>query len=195
MEYISHRVNTINELINTPKEFGIEVDLRDYHDRLILQHDPFSDGEDFEEYLKNYNHGTIILNIKSERIEYRALELIEQYNVKNYFFLDSSFPMIHALLAQKENKVAIRFSEFEAIDTILNLKNKVKWVWVDCFTELPINPSIYKLLKDSGFSLCLVSPELQGQEDKISDYKKYLADNDIVFDAVCTKYRNIEKWK
>ena len=195
MEYISHRVNTINELINTPKEFGIEVDLRDYHDRLILQHDPFSDGEDFEEYLKNDNHGTMILNIKSERIEFRALELIEQYNVKNYFFLDSSFPMIHTLLAQKENKVAIRFSEFEAIDTILNLKNKVKWVWVDCFTKLPINPSIYKLLKDSNFSLCLVSPELQGQENKISDYKKYLEDNDIVFDAICTKYHNIEKWK
>jgi len=194
MEYISHRVNTVNELINTPREFGIEVDLRDYKDRLILQHDPFCDGENFEEYLKHYNHGTMILNIKSERIEYRVLELINKYNVEEYFFLDSSFPMIYELSAQKVDKVAIRFSEFELIDTILNLKNKVKWVWVDCFTNLPINSSIYKLLKDSGFKLCLVSPELQGQVDKISNYKKYLEDKGIVLDAVCTKLHNIDKW-
>ena len=86
MEYIAHRVNTIKELKKVPKEYGVEVDLRDFENRLILQHDPFKDGEDFEEYLKYYNHGTIILNIKSESIEHKVIELVKKYNINNYFF-------------------------------------------------------------------------------------------------------------
>lgn len=70
MEFITHRINIIDELKQVPFEYGVELDLRDYGDRLILQHDPFKDGEDFEEYLKHYNHRTMILNIKSERVEH-----------------------------------------------------------------------------------------------------------------------------
>ena len=87
MEFISHRINTIDELINTPNNFGVELDLRDYGDKIILQHDPFLPGEDFEKYLKYYKHGTMILNVKSERIELRILDLLKKYNVKKYFFL------------------------------------------------------------------------------------------------------------
>ena len=52
----------------------------------------------------------------------------------------------------------------------------------------------YLQLKDAGFKLCLVSPELQGQPEKIDCYKKYIQDNKINFDAVCTKSYNIQKW-
>ncbi|ARU49511.1 hypothetical protein Sdiek1_2361 [Sulfurospirillum diekertiae] len=79
MEFIAHRINTIAELSQVPIEYGVELDLRDYGNRLILQHEPFTDGEDFEEYLKYYQHGTMILNIKSERIEHKVLELINKY--------------------------------------------------------------------------------------------------------------------
>jgi len=195
MEYIAHRINTIEELRVLPKEYGVELDLRDFGNRLILQHDPFVDGEDFEEYLKYYNHGTMILNIKSERIEHKVLELIKKYNIKKYFFLDSSFPMIYLLSRDNEQNIALRFSEFEAIDTILNMQGKVKWVWVDCFSKLPITKENYKLLKDNGFKFCLVSPELQGQNEKLEEYKQYLEKENIVFDAICTKVYNIENWK
>ena len=194
MEYIAHRINTIEELKQIPKEYGVELDLRDYGERLILQHDPFKDGEDFEEYLKHYNHGTMILNIKSERIEHKVLELIQKYNIKKYFFLDSSFPMIYLLSKSGEKNIALRFSEFEGIDTILNMKGKVEWIWVDCFTNLPITAENYKLLKEHGFKFCLVSPELQGQNEKLEYYKKYLQDEGIFFDAICTKVYNIDKW-
>jgi hypothetical protein len=194
MEYIAHRINTIEELKKIPREYGVELDLRDFGDRLILQHDPFKDGENFEEYLKYYNHGTMILNIKSERIEHKVLELIKKYNIKKYFFLDSSFPMIYLLSKDNEQNIALRFSEFEGIDTILNMQERVKWVWVDCFSELPITKENYKLLKDKGFKFCLVSPELQGQSEKLEKYKQYLEDENIIFDAICTKVYNIEKW-
>ena len=195
MEYIAHRINTIEELKKIPKEYGIELDLRDFGDRLILAHDPFVDGEDFEEYLKHYNHGTMILNIKSERIEHKVLELLQKYNIKKYFFLDSSFPMIYLLSKNGEENIALRFSEFEGTDTILNMKEKVKWIWVDCFSRLPITNENYKLLKAKGFKFCLVSPELQAQEEKLIEYKNYLKDEEIIFDAICTKVYNIEKWK
>jgi hypothetical protein len=194
MEYIAHRINTIEELKQIPKEYGVELDLRDFRDGLILQHDPFKDGEDFEEYLKHYNHGTMILNIKSERIEHKVLELIQKYNIKKYFFLDSSFPMIYLLSKSGEKNIALRFSEFEGIDTILNMVGKVEWIWVDCFSKLPITYENYKLLKNNGFKFCLVSPELQGQNEKLESYKQYLQDEGIVFDAICTKVYNIEKW-
>ena len=195
MEYIAHRINTVEELKQIPFEYCVELDLRDYGDRLILQHDPFKDGEDFEEYLKYYKHGTMILNIKSERIEHKVLELIKKYDVKKYFFLDSSFPMIYLLSNNNEKNIALRFSEFEGIDTILNMKNKVEWIWVDCFSKLPITNENYMLLKANGFKFCLVSPELQGQSEKLEEYKEYLNCNNIVFDAICTKNYNIDTWK
>ena len=195
MEFISHRINTIEELKKLPKEFGVELDLRDFGERLILQHDPFMDGEDFEEYLKYYNHGTMILNIKSERIEYKVLELIKKYKIEKYFFLDSSFPMISLLSKQGEKNIALRFSEFEGLDTILNMSGKVDWVWVDCFSKLPLTEKSYKTLKDHGFKLCLVSPELQKQEEKLVEYKEFLEKNNILFDAICTKSFNIHKWE
>lgn len=195
MEYIAHRINTVVELKQIPFEYGVELDLRDYGDRLILQHDPFKDGEDFEEYLKHYNHGTMILNIKSERIEHKVLELIKRYDIKKYFFLDSSFPMIYLLSNNSEKNIALRFSEFEGLDTILNMKDKVEWIWVDCFSKLPITSENYKLLKENGFKFCLVSPELQGQVEKLEEYKKYLMENGIIFDAICTKVYNVNKWR
>ncbi len=195
MNYIAHRINTIKELKKIPKEYGVEIDLRDYADRLILQHEPFQDGEDFEEYLSHYNHEIMILNIKSERIEYKVLELIKKYNLKKYFFLDSSFPMIYSLSKNGERNIAIRFSEFEGIDTILSMRDKIDWIWVDCFTKLPITSKNYKLLMRYGFKFCLVSPELQGHNNKIYEYKEYFKSQSIVFDAICTKPYNIEKWK
>ena len=194
MHYIAHRVNTIKELLKTPVEYGVEVDLRDYEDRLILQHDPFKKGEDFEEYLKHYNHGTIILNIKSEGIEYKVLELLKKYTVNNYFFLDSSFPMINSLSSKGEKNIALRFSEFEGIDTIFLMSKKIEWIWVDCFTKLPISFKNYKILKDLNYKLCLVSPELQNQDSKLELYKNYLQKEDIIFDAICIKLHNIIRW-
>jgi hypothetical protein len=194
-EFIAHRVNDIADLRELPREFGVEIDLRDSGDRLIVVHDPFSDGGDFEEYLQEYHHGTMILNIKSERIEHRVLEMIAKADVKSYFFLDSSFPMISVLTEQGEKNVALRFSEFEGLDTVFNMQSKVGWVWVDCFTHLPINCDIYSRLKAAGFKLCLVSPDLVGRQEEIEAYREQLESGGIVFDAICTKSYNIDRWR
>ena len=155
----------------------------------------FEPGEDFEEYLKEYHHGTMILNIKSERIEHKVLELVGKYDVPGYFFLDSSFPMIKLLTDRGERNIALRFSELEGLDTIRNMAGKADWVWVDCFTRLPIDKESYRELKRLGYKLCVVSPELEGQPEKIEEYRDFLERKGIVMDAVCTKEYNIKKWQ
>ena len=194
MKFIAHQINTIEELKCVPKEYGVEVDLRDYGDRLILQHDSFKDGEDFEEYLKHYNHGTIILNIKSESIEFRVLDLLIKYKVKDYFFLDCSFPMIYLLSEQGEKNIALRFSEFEGLDTIMNMKDRVNWVWVDCFSTFPLKNEAYEIIKKNKLKICIVSPELLGRENEINSYIDIVKDRGFKIDAVCSKINNYISW-
>lgn len=196
MEYIAHRINTIEELKQLSPEYGVELDLRDdLNGRIYISHNPFEPGEDFEEYLKHYHHGTMIANIKSERVELKVLELFKQYNITDYFFLDSSFPMIKLLSDMGEYNIALRYSELEGLDTIRNMAGKAKWVWVDCFTYLPITRDNYKELKSLGYKLCMVSPELEGQPEKIELYREQLKRNGIKVDAVCAKNYNINIWQ
>lgn len=185
MHYIAHRINTAQQLAAVPTQYGVELDLRDRGERLILQHDPFADGEDFAAYLQQYRHGTLILNIKSERIEHRVLDAVRAAGITDYFFLDSSFPMIRTLVKAGEHRIAVRFSEYEPVESALALAGQVDWVWVDCFQKLPFDDRTYGLLKPH-FKLCAVSPELQGRDiSTIAEYRRQLADYPV--DAVCTK--------
>ena len=193
--YFAHRINTTENLKKIPKQYGIELDLRDYGKELMLEHDPFTGGEKFEDFLKSYNKSSIILNIKSERIEYKVLELLKKFNINEYFFLDSSFPMMYTLSKEGEKNIAIRFSEYESIDSVLLMKDKVKWVWVDCFNNFPLNQENYKKIKESGLKICLVSPELQKHNiERINEFKTIIYKNNFKIDAICTKVYNINKW-
>lgn len=195
MEFICHRVNKEEDLLEQPEKYGVEIDLRDnLNGSIYLEHDPFKLGEDFEDYLKKYKHGTIICNIKSERIELKVIELLKKYKIKQYFFLDSSFPMIKLLSDLGERNIALRYSEFEGMDTIHKMAGKVDWIWVDCFTKMPLTKENFRDLKDMGYKICFVSPELQGQDNKIEEYKNRLKELDIVLDAVCCKRHNINRW-
>lgn len=192
--FIAHRINTIEALKNVPTNFGVEIDIRDSPCGIHLVHDPFQIGEDFETYLGHFKHKFLVLNIKSERTEIKTLQLLEQFKISNYFFLDSSFPMIYLMAKEGQKKIALRFSEFEGLDTILAMRGKIDWVWVDCFSKLPITKESYKILKDEGFKLCLVSPELQLQPEKLFTYKNYIQENQIYFDAICSKLHKIDSW-
>lgn len=195
MEFIAHRVNTIQELDSISPQYGVELDLRDsLTGRIYIQHNPFEPGEDFEEYLRHYKHGTMILNVKSERIELKIQELLRKYHIEKYFFLDSSFPMIKLLSDQGEKKIALRFSEYEGLDLLLAMQGKAEWVWVDCFSKLPLDSNAYEQIKKMGYKICIVSPELQGQPEKITEYKAQFKKYNIYPDAICTKVSNISKW-
>jgi hypothetical protein len=197
---ICHRINTIEQLQKIPEQYGIEIDLRDSNNKIIVTHDPFTTGPEFKDYIKHYKHAFIILNIKSEGIEWEIIKLLKEYNIKNYFFLDCSFPMIYKLYKYyKENRdnkdanfvriilpVAIRYSEYESLDTIKLLLNEFKmgfYVWIDCFNKIP---DIKEIKNIKQIKTCLVSSELQGRFNEHESYKQFAITNNI--DMICTKY-------
>ena len=47
MEIIIHRVNSIKKLRKIPNNFGVEIDLRVYQSKIILNHEPFKSGDTF----------------------------------------------------------------------------------------------------------------------------------------------------
>ena len=193
MKLISHRRNTVSELLATDSKYGIEVDIRSKGDRLIIHHDPFVAGESFNEWIDAYRHGTLILNVKEEGLEARLIALMQSKGIADYFFLDQSFPFLVKWSKAGEHRCAVRVSEFESIETALTLAGKVDWVWVDCFTRFPLTEHDARSLKDAGFKLCLVSPELQGRDAnvEIPHLVSLLKERNIAADAVCTKHTNL----
>lgn len=182
---IHHRINTILVLKSLKEAAATEIDLRYHKNEIILHHDPFFEGEKFEDFLKEFNMSFLILNIKSEGIEEEVLRLVKKYNVPDYFFLDTSIPFMIKYINKGWNKFAVRYSEYEPLELALKFKNKVEWVWVDCFNYLPLNEKSYLDLK-KYFKIYLVSPELQGHSlERIEDFKYQIKDFKI--DAVCTK--------
>jgi hypothetical protein len=194
MHRILHRVNTRDELIKCPHDLGVEVDIRSNGDKLIMHHDPFVEGECFEEWLEAFDHGTLILNVKEEGLEERLIIIMNSYDIDNFFFLDQSFPFLVKTSRIGETRSAVRVSEFEGIDTAMALAGKVEWVWVDCFTRFPLTTESAHMLKREGaFKLCFVSPELQGRMDRegVVGFRNNIEALGIKGDAVCTKYPDL----
>ena len=137
--------------------------------------------------------GWLIINLKEEGLENKIISYLKEFNIKSYFFLDQSFPFLLKTVNGGNPNCAVRVSEYESVETALNLKNKIKWVWVDLFNVFPLSFQNYKDLKEANFKLCLVSPELQRNNIKIEKLKKFLTKNFFYFDAVCTKFP--EAWQ
>ncbi len=189
MKLIAHRKNTLADLNATPEKYGIEVDIRSLGNQLIIHHDPFVEGESFDAWIAAYRHGTLILNVKEEGLEARLIELMQVHGIDDYFFLDQSFPFLVKWTKLGESRCAVRVSEFETLATALTLAGKADWIWVDCFSRFPLSEHDAQQLKQAGFKLCLVSPELQGRdaETEIPALQSLLAERNIQADAVCTK--------
>lgn len=192
MEFIIHRVNTIEELKQIPKEYGCEIDIRTEGNNLILSHDPFKGGDLLTNYLDEYKNGTLVLNIKETGIEDIVLKEIRLRNIKSYFLLDVEFPYIYSATKKGERNIAIRFSEFEPIENVILFNDKLNWIWVDTINQLPIsheNLEIIRTLKS-----CLVCPSRWGRSNEIKKIKKKLNSLNFNFDFVMTDLENINQW-
>lgn len=189
MHLIAHRRNTIEDLRATPRDFGVEVDIRSQGSELVIHHDPFVTGVRFLDWLAAYEHGTLILNVKEEGLEDALLAAMRARGKEDFFFLDQSFPFLVRTARRGEKRCAVRVSEYESIETALSLASRIEWIWVDCFTRFPLTGAGARRLTDAGFRLCLVSPELQGRTDprEIADLRALLVRESIKADAVCTK--------
>ena len=191
---ICHRKNTIKQLIDTPTEYGVEIDVRSYNNKIILNHDPMKNGEFLDNWIRKYNHKFLIINIKEEGLEKYIIKILKNKKIKDFFFLDQSFPFLIKTLNSNETRCAVRFSEYEDIRTINNLKKKINWVWVDHFSKFPLNKSTSDKLKKKKLKICIVSPEIVKKTSikSLKKLKNSIQKKNIHIDAVCTK--NPEIW-
>ena len=188
MRIYSHRINRKSALEQTSPDFGVEIDLRTYSDRLILSHDPFTSGELFEDWLSAWKGQPLILNVKEDSLEEAILEILNKHGVTDFFFLDQSYPSIRRLIARGITKVATRVSDYEDLTTAL--KSGSDWVWLDSFSaswDYLIEAT--KAVEENGQKSCLVSPELQRKDpsDELSRLKLLIQENNLKLNAVCTK--------
>ncbi|HVE44350.1 MAG TPA: hypothetical protein VNC84_04360 [Gammaproteobacteria bacterium] len=208
MQIIQHRINTTAQYENVPHAYGIELDIRYDQNNLILHHDPFGHHEHplpekFVDLLSVWkNDGTMILNVKTEGIEKRCIALMQAHKIKDWFFLDLSMPYF-AMYAEEAfarsiagfspDNLAVRFSEREPLAYALSFAAKARWIWVDCFTQMPLTQKNFKAIKEAGFKICLVAPELQHHPlERTQEFQAILQKEKVQLDAVCTKYP--EQW-
>ena len=192
MEIIVHRINKIKDLKKVPYNFGIEIDIRSYKSKLILNHEPYQSGDSLDSFLKYYKHGTLILNIKEAGIEDSVIKKVTKKKIKSFFLLDVEYPYIFQSIKKKQKNVAIRFSEKESIQNAKYMINKFKWIWIDTLTKLPLNRDNIKILKK--FKTCLVCPERWGRSNDIKIYKKKMKRLNFKPDAVMTSLKYVKQW-
>lgn len=192
MEFIIHRINKIKDLKSLPKKFGVEIDIRTMGSKLILNHEPFNKGDILENYLENYEHKTLVLNLKEAGIEREVLNLVKNYLIKSFFLLDVEMPYMYSATKKGQKNIAVRFSEYESLDLTKYFLGKLNWVWIDTVTKLPININNAKIL--SKFKSCIVCPERWGRKKDIRTYKKKLFKLNFKPTSVMTSLDCVNEW-
>lgn len=191
-DLIVHRVNSIEILNSIDTTLGCEIDIRTDGSKLILNHNPFKKGDNLVDYLDEYHHGTLVLNIKETGIETIVLEEVQKRNIKSYFLLDVEMPYLIKAFIKNEKNLAVRFSEYEPIENAVIFKNNFNWIWVDSITKVPITKENFQII--NKFNICVVCPSLWKRSEDIKKEKYKLSKYNFDNLKVITKQKYINMW-
>ena len=67
------------------------------------------------------------------------------------------------------------------------MAGKCEWVWIDSFYKYSHDLEVLKKIKEMGYKLCFVSPELQGRNNEKERIEILNACKELKADAICTK--------
>ena len=177
MIIIKHRVNSIKEI--NPK-FGLEIDIHNYNNKLVLAHDhPNEQSIKLEDFITHIPKNSLLaINIKNEEVEAELKIILSRSKTTNYFTFDWPVTSLRNAINHDLN-CAFRLSEYEK-DIVPNCP----WVWLDSFNGIWYDADFLISLKKSGIKLAIVSPELHNREADISKVKDIV--NAVKVDAMCT---------
>ena len=148
--------------------FGIETDLRDCNQRIVISHDPPIDNPDLlsMDWLLGYAAktsapGKIALNIKSDGLAPMINAYLEKHKYRrdNVYAFDMSVPdALHYI--RSDISTYSRLSEYEKTPSYRDI---MSGVWIDSF--LGVFPQIMHAndLIQQGVNVTVVSPELHGR--------------------------------
>lgn len=176
--------------------FGTETDIRDYKDKLVISHDMadekcISVKEMFEIYNKYDNTLPLALNIKADGLQTKLKELLEEYNITNYFVFDMSVPDGLGYLKQNM-KAFTRESEYEKVPSFYD---EACGIWLDEFQEHWITKEVIEKHIKNNKQICIVSPDLHKRE-YIKEWQHYkIIEKELGIDnlMICTDYPEIAK--
>jgi len=174
---IKHRVNSIKEI--NPK-FGLEIDIHNYNNKLVLAHDhPNEQSIKLEDFITHIPKNSLLaINIKNEEVEAELKIILSRSKTTNYFTFDWPVTSLRNAINHDLN-CAFRLSEYEK-DIVPNCP----WVWLDSFNGIWYDADFLISLKKSGIKLAIVSPELHNREADINKVKDIV--NAVKVDAMCT---------
>lgn len=189
MIVVAHRRNALDALDATPPHLGVEVDVRESGGRLVVAHDPFSDGPALDAWLDRYRHRLLVVNTKEEGLVEHILPRLAVRGIEDFFFLGPPVPELLPHVEAGEARFSVRVSEVHHPGTALALASRVRWVWLDAFRDgFPISGEVARRLRAAGYRICLVSPELYGRAPAaITAYRAAAEATGVAFDAVCTR--------
>jgi hypothetical protein len=143
------------------QNFGIEFDLRDYNNKIVISHDvPNSSAnilleQVIELYLQNNANGVLQCNIKSDGIIKMCVEIFDAYKVNNYVFFDMSIP--ETISAMKNRwPFYTRLSDYETEPILVDYS---QGIWLDAFNSEWYDVSTIKKYIHYK-TVSIVSPEL-----------------------------------
>ena len=173
IEFLSHRgfwetsdeKNSLKAITKSfDRGFGIETDIRDFNGELVISHDIANSEsilltEVFEQY-KNYNV-PLALNIKADGLQKKLNDLLNDFEITNYFVFDMSVPDTLQYLKMNINTF-LRQSEYEKD---LSMFTGYDGIWLDCFESLWFEEKIIISHLSNQKKICFVSPELHHRNE------------------------------
>lgn len=176
--------------------FGTETDIRDYKGELVISHDiadeqSLSVSNFFEIYAKYDFSLPLALNIKADGLQTKLKELLDHFNITNYFVFDMSVPDGLGYIKQGINSLT-RQSEYEQAPSFYE---EAYGVWLDEFKTHWITKEIIENHLKNKKQICIVSPDLHKRNymNEWIHYKEIEKELDITNLLLCTD--NPEKAK
>lgn len=175
MEFLAHRGlwfdrddrNSLAALFRGLNEgYGLETDIRDLDGQLVISHDmPIADSAiSLEQLLRYYADGgftsTLGLNIKSDTLQGKLCQQLQEHNIKHYFVFDMSVPDTLGYL-KLGMRTFIRRSDLEHHP---ELALRAQGVWLDELIEPWIDTQVVLEQTTLADAVCIVSGELHGRE-------------------------------
>lgn len=173
------------------KGYGIESDVRDYLQKLVISHNiAVPDSQDAEEvfqWLHKFGDRYVFaINIKADGLKELLQSLINTYHISNYFLFDMSVPQ----MVEYEEMGLRYFTRQSELEPEPCMYKDAAGVWMDGFWSIDwITEKLLKKHIENGKDICLVSPDLHGKENYKEFWKRLKCfDIDLSQIMLCTDH-------
>jgi len=150
--------------------FGVETDIRDSNQELVISHDMPVGGEvSLERLLKkaasvsDSEQLAVALNVKSDGLSRKLGKMLDGYHALDCFVFDMAIPDMGGYF-ESGIPVFTRLSEYETVPVWLD---RSAGVWLDAFDSEWYTLGLIEGLRKLNKRVCIVSSELHGRPHRV----------------------------